>query len=106
MAVQTIYQIMQLLFTYIGRSTTPEICEADLPALKAARATVEFSLFDESIEIEFDLRGVLVSIDFEIAKLATLAAERYMKVKTKRIFGARRLIERLKCVHYILRLPL
>jgi len=106
MAVQTIYQIMQLLFTYIGRRTTPEIYEAKLPALKGACATVEFRLFDESIEIEFDLRGVLVRIDFEIAKFATLAAERYMKVKTKRIFGARRLIERLKYVYHILRLPL
>ena len=75
MAVEAIHQIVELLFTDVGRRAATKVSKAKLAALKSPRAAVAFKLLDECVEIEFNLTGVLVCIDFEVTKLAALTTE-------------------------------
>ena len=104
--IETIDQIMQLLFADVRRRAAAEVSEPELPPLKSGHAAVDFILFDQRVEIDLDLGCVLVRVDFEVTEVAALAAERDVNVKTERIFNARRLVERLEGVSHKLRLPL
>ena len=77
-----------------------------VPSLKRGRAAVEFVLFDQRVEIDLNLGGVLVGVDFEVTELAALAAERNVNIKAERIVDARRLVERRDGLANKLRFPL
>src|SRR5215216_6457952 len=106
MPIESFNKAIKLFLAYIRRRAASEVCEPELPTLKSARATIDFILFNESLEVKLYLGRVLVRVDFEIAKLAALSAERNMYVETKRIVSTRRLIERLDCKRDIFRFPL
>src|SRR4051812_43158951 len=71
-SIQTIDEISQLLVADVRRRAAAEVCKAKLPALKSGHATVELVLFDQRVEIDLDLRSVLVRVDFEVAEQAAL----------------------------------
>src|SRR5262245_19201670 len=75
MPVESIHQIVKLLFADIRRRTAAEVGQPKLPPLQCGHAAVDFILFDQRVEIDLDLRSVLVSVDFEVTKFAPLAAE-------------------------------
>ena len=77
-----------------------------MTTLKSRHAAVEFVLFDQRVEIDFDLRGVLVGIDFEVTEEAALTAERNVNIKAKRIFDSRRLVQHVERRGNKLRFPL
>src|SRR6185369_2871095 len=105
-SIQTIDEIPQLLLTDVRRCAAAEVCEAKLASLKPRAAAVELVLFDQRIEVDLDLRRVLVCVDFEVAEQAALPAKRNVKVQTQRIIDARRLIERVDSFCHKLGLPL
>src|SRR6185295_14068886 len=106
MSVETVNQVVELLFADVGRRAAAKVSKSQLSSLKSAGAAVAFHLLDESIEIDANLFGVLVCIDFEIAKLATLAAKRNVQIKAERFFDTRWLGQCFKCFRHELRLPL
>lgn len=106
MVVEAVNKVVQLLFADVRGCTSAEVSKAELPALKSACAAVAFNLLDQCVKINFNLAGILVRIDFEVAKLAALAAERDVKVKTERVLGTGRLIQRLNRVGDVFRFPL
>ena len=73
-SIQTIDEIMQLLLTDVRWRAAAEVCKAKLPALERGHAAVELVLFDQRVEIDFDLGSVLVCVDFEVAEVAALPA--------------------------------
>src|SRR5215212_9336870 len=81
-SIQAIDEIMQLLLTDVRRCAATEVCKAKLPALKRRHTAVKLVLFDQRIEIDLDLRRVLVCVDFEITEQAALAAKRNVNVET------------------------
>src|SRR5258708_3993814 len=93
MTIQTIDQVVQLLFADVRRCAATEVSKAELPPLKGRRATKQLHLFDQSVEIDLNLVGIFVRVDFEIAKLAALAAERNVEVETEWFVDSRRLIQ-------------
>src|SRR6185369_10894950 len=105
-SIQTTDEIPQLLLTDVRRCAAAEVCEAKLASLKPRAAAVELVLFDQRIEVDLDLRRVLVCVDFEVAEQAALPAKRNVKVQTQRIVDARRLIERVDSFCHKLGLPL
>ena len=106
MAVEAVNKVVELLFADVRRRTATKVSKAELPALQSACAAVAFNLLNECVEIKFNLAGIFVRIDFEVAKLAALAAERDVQVKTERVLGAGRLIQRLNRVGDVFRFPL
>src|SRR5678816_1838950 len=82
MLVQTIDEITQLLLTDVRRCAAAEVCKTKLPSLKSGHAAVELILFDESVEVDLDLRSVLVCINFEVTEQAALPAKRNVNVET------------------------
>src|SRR5258705_7571200 len=106
MSVKAIDQIVELFFADIRGRAATEVGETKLAPLKCACSAVALSFLDQGIEIEFDFAGVLVCVDFEVAKLATLAAERYVQVKAEWFFDSRRLIESLYGLRHIFWFPL
>src|SRR6185503_6813828 len=103
--VQTFDEIMELLLADVRRRAAAKINKPELAALERIRAAVELILFDQRIEIAFDLRGVFVGIDFVITKLAPLATEWNVQIKPERVFDTRRLVERLNGLRDVFRLP-
>ena len=77
-----------------------------MPTLKSICAAVDFILFDERLNIKLYLGSVLVRVDFEVAKLATFATERDVKIKAERVRDARRRIERVEGARDVFRFPL
>src|ERR1044072_7754629 len=73
-AVEPLYEMVELPFADIRRRAAAEVGEAQLPTLKSARAAIDFILFDERFDIKLDFSGVLVRVDFEVTELATLSA--------------------------------
>src|ERR1041384_429043 len=90
--IETIDEITQLLLANVRWRATAEVSEAKLTSCKRRHATVKLVLFDQRVEIDFDLGGVLIGVDFEVTEVTTLAAEGNVYVKTQRIFNSRRLI--------------
>jgi hypothetical protein len=74
--------------------------------LKSGAAAVEFILLNERIEINLDLRSILVCVDFEVAEFASLAAERDVNIKAERIVYPRRFVQRRERFTDSLGLPL
>ena len=83
--IQTVDQIMQLLVADIrGRALRRGIRVLSprmLPPLKRRHATVEFVLFDQRVEIDLDLRSVLICIDFEVTEVTAFATKRDVDVE-------------------------
>jgi hypothetical protein len=72
--IQTLDEISELPVADVRRSAAAEVSETKLPSLNSSGAAVEFVLFDECVEIDFDLGSILVDVDFEITEEAALAA--------------------------------
>src|SRR5215510_6253348 len=89
MPVESFHEIAKLLFADIGRRAAAEVGQPELPPLQSGHAAVDFILPDQRVQIDLDLRSVLVSVDFEITKFAPLAAERDVYVKAERLLHAR-----------------
>ena len=51
-------------------------------SLERRHAAVDLVLFDQSVEIDLDLGSVLVCVNFEIAEVTALPAERDVDVET------------------------
>src|SRR5262245_16285977 len=75
MPVESVHQRAKLLFADVGRRAAPEVGQPELPPLQCGHAAVDFILFDQRVEIDLDLRSVLVRVDFEVTEFAPLAAE-------------------------------
>src|SRR5258705_570933 len=105
MSVKAIDEIVELFFADVRGRAATEVSETKLTSLECACSAVALSFLDQGIEIEFDFAGVLVRVDFEVAKLATLTAKRYVQIKTEWIVDSRRLIERLYRFRHIFWLP-
>src|SRR5678816_3409343 len=82
MLVQTIDEITQLLLTDVRRRAATKISKAKLPSLKPEAAAVELVLFDQCVEVNLDLRRVLIGVDFEVTEQTALAAKRNVDVET------------------------
>src|ERR1051325_9686643 len=80
--IKSIDEIAQLPLADVRRRAAAEVREAQLAALKSGHAAVELVLFDQRIEIDLDLRGVLVGVDFEVTEEAALTAERDVNIET------------------------
>src|SRR5262245_46291556 len=106
MPVESIYHIAKLLFADVGRRASAEIGEPKLPPLQCGHAAVDFILLDQRVEIDLDLRSVLVRVDFEVTKFAPLAAEGDVNVKAERLLDAGGPAQRLDRVRNVFRLPL
>src|SRR5262249_22668170 len=106
MPVESIHQIAKLLIADIRRSAAAEVGQPKLPPLQCGHAAVDFILLDQRVEIDLDLRSVLVRVDFEVTKFAPLAAERDVNVKPERLLDARGTAQRLDRVRDVFRLPL
>src|ERR1044072_3931419 len=104
--IQTIDEITQLALTDVRRCAAAEISKTKLPPLKRRHAAVELVFFDQRVEIDLDLRSILVRVDFEITEETTLPAEGDVNVKTQGIFDSWRLVERVEYRGNKLRLPL
>src|SRR6185369_7436958 len=103
--IQSIDEIAQLFLADVRRRAATEICEPELPPCKGRHAAVKFVLFDQRVEIDLDLGGVLVSVDLEITEVAALPAEGNMNIETQRIVDSRRLVERVDYFRKKLGLP-
>src|SRR5262245_24407700 len=106
MPVESIHQIVKLLFADIRRRAAAEVGQPKLPTLQRGRAAVDFILFDQRVEIDLDLRSVLVRVDFEVTKFAPLAAEWDVNVKPERLLDASGTAQRLDRVRDVFRFPL
>src|SRR5262245_5802298 len=106
MPVESIHQIAKLLFADVGRRAAAEVGEPELPPLQCVHAAVDFILLDQRVEIDLDLRSVLVRVDFEVTKFTPLAAEGDVNVKAERLLDARGPAERLDRVRDVFRPPL
>src|SRR5262249_29492865 len=82
------------------------ISKSELASLKSRCVAVELILFDQGVEVDLNLGSVLVGIDLEITKLATLATERNVNIETERIVDASRFFQRRDCFADELRFPL
>src|SRR5689334_15743880 len=60
--IQTFNEITQLPVADVRRSAATEVSETELPSLKRSGAAVEFVLLDQRVEIDLDLRSVLVGV--------------------------------------------
>src|SRR5689334_14092870 len=79
--IETIDEITQLLLADVRRRATAEVSEAKLASFERRRATVKLVLFDQRVEIDLDLGGVLIRVDFEVTEMTALAAERDVDIK-------------------------
>src|SRR5262249_60347131 len=104
--IRSVRQIAELVCADFGWRADSEVGEPKLPPLLCGHAAVDFILLDQRVEIDLDLRSVLIRVDFEVTKFASLAAERDVYVKTKRLLHSRRLIQRIDRVLDVFRLPL
>src|SRR5919205_407362 len=75
-SIQTIDEISQLLLTDVRRCAAAEVCKAKLAPLERGHAAVELVLLDQRVEVDLDLRRVLVCVDFEVTEEAALPAKR------------------------------
>ena len=85
MTIESFDQVVKLLFADVRRRAAAEVSKPQLPALKGAGAAVNLILLDQRVEIDLDLGGVLVGVDFEVTELAALAAKRNVEVKPERL---------------------
>jgi hypothetical protein len=95
-----------LLFTYIRGSATAEVYEPKLTPLKGRAAAVELILLNERVEINLDLRSILVRVDLEIAEFAALATEGDVDIKAEWVFNAGRFVQSCERLWYCFWLPL
>src|SRR5262245_61661956 len=106
MPIEPFHEIAKLLFADIRRRAAAEIGQPELPPLQSGHAAVDFILLDQRVEIDLDLRSVLVRVDFEVTKFAPLAAEGNVDVKPERLLDTRGPAERLDRVRNVFRFPL
>src|SRR5688500_19810899 len=76
MSVEAVDEVVQLLLADVRRRTATKVGEAQLAALKSMCAAIALHLFDEGVQIELNLAGILVRINFEVTKLAAFATDR------------------------------
>jgi hypothetical protein len=104
--VQAFHKVTKLLFADVRRRAAAEVREPKLPPLYSRHLAVEFILFDQRIQVPFNVGSVLVCVDLEVTKLAPLAAKRNVDVQAERLLGTRMLIESLDRVRGVFRFPL
>src|SRR5688572_24806072 len=97
---------MKLLLADVRRRAPAEVSKFQLPPLKRARPAIQFVFLYQRVQVDLNIRGVLVRVDFEIAKLAALATERNVDIEAKGISHPRSLIEGRERVANELRFPL
>jgi len=106
MAAETLDQPVELLLADIRRRAAAEVGEPKLAPLKGRAAAVDLVIFNQGIEINFDLRGILVRVHFEIAELAPFPTKRDVDIKSEWIVYAWRLVKRCQCLSYRICVPL
>src|SRR5262249_33810662 len=80
--IETIDEITQLLVADVRRCATSKVSKAKLTSCKRRHATVKLVLFNQRVEIDLNLRSVLIRVDFEVAKVTALATEGNVDVET------------------------
>src|SRR5262245_24396146 len=77
-------QSAKLRRAQIGRRAAAEIDEVKLALRERGPSAIQFDLACQCIKINFDVAGILVRVNPEVAELATLAAKRNVQVQAQR----------------------
>ena len=85
--LQSLHELAQLRRAQIRRRAAAEVDVVQRPAADERNATVQRHFLDERVEVGFDIAGVLVGVDAEIAELAAFAAERNVQIQAQRRTG-------------------
>ena len=84
--------MLELPFTNVRRRAPTKICKPQFPTLEGSCARVTLRFLNQSIQVNFDLAGVLIGVDFEITKLAALATKWNMQIEAEWLIRASRLV--------------
>ena len=61
----------------------PKYANLQFPTLEGSCTRITLSFLNQSIQVNFDLAGVLVGVDFEVTKLAALATKWNMQIEAE-----------------------
>jgi len=87
---QSIDESFELFAAEEARRAAAEVDEAERPSTHDRLFADQFDLAGECGQILFDLLGVLVGVDLEVAELAPLAAEGDVQIEPERDVAGRR----------------
>ena len=99
------YQRLQVLDADIGRRAAAEIDEFQRAICDCRLRAVELHLFRQRVQVNVNLRTVLIGVNPKIAELAPLAAKGDVHIQSERCIWMRRRIQRLPHGGYILVTP-